>query len=219
MECGIYLIRCAANGMIYVGQSADIRKRWQRHQSHFSSEKKGTNKRLWRAARKYGTSSMTMEVLELCCVERLTEREQYWVDHFRSAAGKKLVNAMGPVDNPQRGIPKSPMHRARISAAKTGKQVPALMGDANPSRRPEMRARMTGELNPAKRPEVRLTMSARSGMARMVRDVTTGETWKTMSACAAQLGVSVAAVHAAATKKNPSVRGRILDRVPNAIAN
>lgn len=212
MTSGIYLIRCDGNGVLYVGQSANIEARWARHQSHCREEKSRTNRRLHRSAQKYGVDSLTMSVLEACPVDSLTEREQFWVDAYRKSHGSLLVNSAGPADNPTRGVPKTPEQRAALSAAKMGKPNPSARGDANPSRRPEFIARMTGAGNPAKRPEVRRAMSERSGAARAVVDVATGKTWRTMSDCATELGVSVAAVHAAATKKNRSVRGLVLER-------
>lgn len=115
------------------------------------------------------------------------------------------------IGDAHRGIPKTPEQRLKLSRAKTGVPIPSLRGDKNHSCRPEARVQRMGDLNPARRPEVRARMSERSGMARRVRDIASGEVWRTMSECAATLGVSVAAVHAAATKKNPTVKGRILE--------
>lgn len=165
-----------------------------------------------RSAKKYGIESMHMEVLEICEPDFLTAAEQDWVDRMRKSVGMRLANSAGPVDNPNRGVPLSKERRLALSAYKRGRPVPALLGDRNPSRRPAARARMRGEANPARRPDVRKRMSAHNGMARAVRDELSGEVWRTMSACANALGVSIAAVHAAATKKNPTVRGRVLTR-------
>jgi group I intron endonuclease len=212
MTTGIYLLRCSGNGQLYVGQSSNIEQRWLKHLSLLRADRPKTNRRLFRSAQKYGLSSMSIEILEVCGELDLTEREQFWVNAIRTIHGGLLVNAVGPVDNPTRGTRLPIEARAAISARRTGNPMPSIRGDANPSRRPEMRARLRGDLNPARRPEVRKRMSERNAMARAVRDATTGETWPTMSACAAALGVSVAAVHAAATKKNPTAKGRTLER-------
>lgn len=212
MTSGIYLIHCEPSGLVYVGQSANIEARWNKHQSLLRSDKPRTNLRLYRSAQKYGVEAMRMTVLEACPVKELTEREQFWVDAYRESHGDLLANSAGPADNPTRGVPKSAEQRGALSRARTGKKHPAVRGDANPSRRPEFIARMTGDGNPAKRPEVRKIMSERSGSARSVMDVATGTVWRTMSDCARDLGVSVAAVHAATTKKNPTVKGIVLER-------
>jgi len=104
----------------------------------------------------------------------------------------------------------------KISNAKKGKPNLSWIENGNPSRSPEFKRRFSGDGNPAKRPEVREKMSKSCRFRRGVIDVNSGETWETMSDCAAYLGVSVAAVHAAATKKNPTVKGRVLDRWFNA---
>lgn len=211
MKCGIYVITCSGNGIVYVGQSKDIDGRWLEHKRLCQAPEPRTNRRLFWSAKKYGINSLSIEVIEECDISKLTEREQFWLDAYRIRVGRRVANCAGPVDNPTRGVPKSESHRLRLSIAKTGVKVPALCGDSNPSRRHAFRQRMRGALNPSKRPDVRKLIGERN--AKAVRDVETGDVWRSMSACASSLGVSVAAVHAAATKKNQTVKGRVLERV------
>lgn len=111
-----------------------------------------------------------------------------------------------------KGREKTLEERMKISAAKKGKPNLLARGHLNPSHRPEFKERMRLN-NPAKRPEVRQKMSEKNHFKRPVRDVESGKVWMTMSACAAELGVTVAAVHAAASKKNKTVAGRVIERV------
>jgi len=112
-----------------------------------------------------------------------------------------------------KGRQMSDLTRQKLSDAKKGKPVAALRGDANPARRPEARERMRGNSNPAKRPEVRARMS--DAFSAAVIDPESGAQWKSMSVCAADLGVSVAAV-SAAIKKGRRCKGRMLNRIKEA---
>jgi group I intron endonuclease len=131
----------------------------------------------------------------------------------------------------QKGRPKSPEHRARIGAAHKGRKLspqaiqklreakcgkPNLywLEHGNPNLRPENRERMRTN-NPACRPEVKALTAERT--RRPVRDTASGTEWQSLSECAAELGVSVAAVSACASKRRDGAqatcRGRHLEFV------
>lgn len=76
--CGVYKITCVANGKCYIGQSKNIRKRWYSHKS-LLKKNKHENKYLQRLYNKYGVEQFTYEILELCSIEKLDERERYWI--------------------------------------------------------------------------------------------------------------------------------------------
>jgi group I intron endonuclease len=211
-----------------------------------SSSTKRANNRLRNSWKKHGESAFKFSILELCPVDKLTEREEFWLNHYLKLYPLDVANAKGPVDNPMRGSKhrpetlqkisqvlkgrkKSEEHKAKIGAAnkghvksvqtceaisagKKGKANPRWVGSGNPAHSQKYKERFNGENNPAKRPEVRAKMSKNNASKRGVIDVQSGQVWETMSACAEELGVSVTAVHAAATKKNPSVKGRVLER-------
>lgn len=142
---------------------------------------------------------------------------------------KHTLEALAKISLAFTGIPKSPEHRAKIGAAqkgrkkseheiaaikasKTGKPNRYWLEGNNPSQQAGWADRFSGDNNPARRAEVRAKMVLNSGSRRGVRDKHTGETWTSMSACASDLGVSVSAVHAAATKRILTVKGRVIDR-------
>ena|GEM_PF-1448732 len=77
--CGIYAATCMPTGKQYIGRSIDIQRRWndhlkllranKHHSPHFQYE--------WN---KYGEKAFQWTVLEQCSLDRLTEREQHWID-------------------------------------------------------------------------------------------------------------------------------------------
>ena len=76
---GIYKITNKVNGKFYIGSSKDINFRIRRH---FNSLKSCThpNKHLQSAFNKYGKENFIVEILELCSIENIITREQYYLD-------------------------------------------------------------------------------------------------------------------------------------------
>lgn len=242
-ETGIYLIRCKANNLHYIGQSSDIKNRWRQHKHvliHQSKRlEKGeglsrrANKRLVRSWKKYGQSTFDFEILEICQVENLTEREDFWIKEYKRRFKTQVANSAGPADNPMRGRKHRPETIEKIASAlrgkpkpesqkkkigdsqigkrlsdatkeklrkaATGRKIPSITGEKNPSCRQEQRDRMAGHKNPAKRPEIRKLFSKQR--KKPVIDTEAGDFWDSASTCALELGVSVAAVSAAITRK------------------
>lgn len=82
-ETGIYKITCKVNKKTYIGQSVNIDSRWLSHKQALNNNTH-KNKHLQRAWNKYGDSSFTFEVLEICDTKDLSEREIYWIDKTKS---------------------------------------------------------------------------------------------------------------------------------------
>lgn len=71
MTCGIYKIENLKNGKIYIGQSIEIERRFQKHlvaKDDFYIHK---------ALRKYGKENFTFQIIEECDLKILNEREIY----------------------------------------------------------------------------------------------------------------------------------------------
>lgn len=72
---GIYKITNVKNNKIYVGQSNDIYRRFQEHQTKGESSRIPVDI----AIQKYGKDSFTYEILEECDITELNEKETFWI--------------------------------------------------------------------------------------------------------------------------------------------
>lgn len=78
MTCGIYKIENLINGKVYIGQSIEIEKRWQKHlnaKDDFLIHK---------ALRKYGKKNFSFTILEECSLTDLDEKENFWINQYQS---------------------------------------------------------------------------------------------------------------------------------------
>lgn len=77
---GIYKITNKNNGKMYIGQSNDIQRRFQEHQT------KGKNSRipLDKEIAELGKDAFTYEIIEECSIDKLNEREAYWEVYYNS---------------------------------------------------------------------------------------------------------------------------------------
>lgn len=82
-NCGIYMIRNTVNGKIYIGQSHNIRWRWWMHKSSLNANC-CHNPHFQSAWNKYGEDCFEFSIVELCSVDELDEREQYWISFYHS---------------------------------------------------------------------------------------------------------------------------------------
>jgi group I intron endonuclease len=79
---GIYLFRNTLNGRVYVGQAGNI---YHRIYDHLKQSRLRRKAPLYRAAKKYGWDSFSVEVLErVDDPSLLNERETYWIKHYNS---------------------------------------------------------------------------------------------------------------------------------------
>lgn len=135
MKTGVYLIVNTVNWKVYVGSTTKgFMKRWWDHLTEF---RKGRHAKHFQSAyNKYGEKSFRFLVLEECPPERCLEREQYWMDCYRSyrreigyntspTAGncrgtKHSEEFRKRVGDRSRGISASLETRRRMSSARTG---------------------------------------------------------------------------------------------------
>ena len=75
---GIYKITNNINGKIYIGQSNNIERRFQEHQTKGSSSRIPVDV----AIKKYGKENFSYETLEECETFKLNERETYWIQYY-----------------------------------------------------------------------------------------------------------------------------------------
>lgn len=83
---GIYLIRCTANGKVYVGQSGAIRSRWSAHRR--ALEAGSASPALQRDWQRYGADSFAWSVIEpMPILSYLGDRlaaERGWIEHYQA---------------------------------------------------------------------------------------------------------------------------------------
>lgn len=81
---GIYKITNLTNGKIYVGQSQNV---YARRKQHFTALRQGThgNKQMqedWNI----NNRGFRWDIIELCPITKLNEREKYWIDKLNTIA-------------------------------------------------------------------------------------------------------------------------------------
>jgi hypothetical protein len=81
--CGIYCIQNLVNGKVYIGQSADIEKRWYTHKSELNRNVH-KNKKLQNAWNKYGYAQFKFFILEKCLKCDLDELEKFYINFYDS---------------------------------------------------------------------------------------------------------------------------------------
>lgn len=79
---GIYAIRNIRNGKLWVGQTINLRKRWRQHKTDLRLGQSSPH--LQAAWGEYGEPSFEFSTIELCPVEQLDFRENYWIEFHRS---------------------------------------------------------------------------------------------------------------------------------------
>lgn len=115
MSSGIYEIVNTVNGKRYIGQSADIPRRWSEHRRCL---RRGCSRHLplqssWNM---HGEAAFAFNILVLCDPENLTPLEQQWFDSLKPeynicpAAGSRLR------------VRASDETRAKMSVARLGKK-------------------------------------------------------------------------------------------------
>jgi group I intron endonuclease len=78
---GIYKITNTINGMVYIGQSKNIHKRWKAHKKNW----KYNSSKLYDAIYTNGIDNFEFEIIEkVDNVVNLLSREKYWKDKYNS---------------------------------------------------------------------------------------------------------------------------------------
>lgn len=74
---GIYKFTNKINRKVYIGQTSNITRRFYEHLRR-------TDQQIDQAIQKYGVNNFLFEILEECEIEKLNERESFWIEHFNS---------------------------------------------------------------------------------------------------------------------------------------
>ncbi len=81
---GIYRVYNTVNRRGYVGSAKSLRGRLSWHRQHLRAGDH-FNQHLQRAWNKHGEEAFQFQVIEVCNLEKLIEREQYWIDTLEAA--------------------------------------------------------------------------------------------------------------------------------------
>lgn len=91
-ETGIYKITCLSNSKIYIGSAVGIGKsltktgfyrRWKEHIQKLE-QNKHRNYYLQNCWNKHGKDNFNFEIIELCTKKNVTEKEDYWINYYKS---------------------------------------------------------------------------------------------------------------------------------------
>ena len=81
---GIYLILNTINNKVYIGSSINIESRWYEHKWKLNKNRHGS-KHLQATWNKYGKENFEFKIIEeILDKTKLIEREQYWLDFYKS---------------------------------------------------------------------------------------------------------------------------------------
>ena len=93
MQGYIYLIENKINGKKYIGQTTCSVK--ERFKQHLKDSRKHLERPLYRAISKYGKENFEIQELEKCSIEKLNEREQYWIQYYNTFYGEGYNATLG----------------------------------------------------------------------------------------------------------------------------
>ncbi len=120
MSAGVYSIVNRVNGKRYVGHSKNIRDRLNEHFNALKKSKHG-NVILQKAWDKYGADNFTSEVLEYCGLNEMVEREQYWMNFYKSYCKESGYN-VAPAAASNLGWKMPSTTKEKISKAMKGRK-------------------------------------------------------------------------------------------------
>ncbi len=119
-KAGVYSITNLRNGKVYIGSAAAIRGRMHYHRS-FLRRGKHDNQYLQRAWAKYGEAAFRFDVLEICELVTLIEREQYWIDSLNACNRSNGYNICPAAGSAMQGRKHSEESCAKMSKQRKGK--------------------------------------------------------------------------------------------------
>lgn len=115
MKSGIYVILNTETKDRYVGQAANLDKRFKEHVKNLKGNYH-CNAYLQRSFNKYGLQSFVFNVIEYCEIDCLTTQEQFWIDQLQPE-----YNA-APVAGSMLNYKHTDEARANMSKAHIGKK-------------------------------------------------------------------------------------------------
>jgi group I intron endonuclease len=133
LNSGIYEIYCVGDKRNYIGQAGNLDTRWSehltllRHNKHF-------NRHLQNAFNKYGVESFSFETIELCEIQRLDEKEVFYIKERKAHRSLGGFNASWGGEAPFRGLNHTEETKKILSEKTSGENNPMFgrKGKDNP---------------------------------------------------------------------------------------
>ena len=150
-ETGIYIITNIINNKIYIGSSSycisnriTVHKRFLKQNNH-------DNSYLQASYNKYGLENFKFEILEVCDKINCIEREQYWMDLYKSY-NRNIGFNINEIANSRLNSKMSEDSKLKMSMAKIGKKLsPEHILKSKLSRTGQKRPQKTIELQNIKK--------------------------------------------------------------------
>lgn len=143
---GIYKIENDINNKVYIGSSVCIEDRWIRHKKDLLRGKSCSIK-LQNSYNKYGEENFVYSIIEECGKENLIEREQFYIDYYRSY--EQGYNCC-PIAGNTLGVSPSEETRTKIREAMIGDKNPFFGKKHTEESRSKMRESHMGQESPFK---------------------------------------------------------------------
>lgn len=84
--CGVYKITNQKTNMCYIGQAADVAKRWKDHAKCGLGIDTPANNKLYKAMQEDGIWNFSWELIETCPRDLLNEKETFYIDLYDSCS-------------------------------------------------------------------------------------------------------------------------------------
>ena len=84
--CGVYKITNQKTNMCYIGQAADVAKRWKDHAKCGLGIDTPANNKLYKAMQEDGLWNFSWELLETCSRDLLNEKEAFYINLYDSCS-------------------------------------------------------------------------------------------------------------------------------------
>lgn len=88
---GVYGILCLPTGKMYIGQSTDVKKRWNKHKNNLKG-KTHFSPRLQKAWNKYGEDMFRLVLIEPSTKSKVYKRELWWIKTLETYKSTKGYN-------------------------------------------------------------------------------------------------------------------------------